>query len=141
MDKSNEYRKLIEAIELEDLHVLGLRSSRAVDLTWPLKVQEEFDPGTATQVDGKIRVESTFRLEARCGEAPEPSIQIEALWLVTYSLAQEYEGPVPEEVLGDFVRRNVPVNLLPQIRSVVMTVTSQMGLPPLVLKTYKIILG
>lgn len=139
----NAYKDLVRAVELEELFIVDFRSTRRVDIDFPLRFATEFSIGEPVLSERAIAVEATLDFSADARHVPNntadnPSVQIKISWQVVYSFADKDPRDIDEKLVQEFVQRNVPLNVWPYARAVVTTATAQMGLPPLVLETFKV---
>lgn len=133
-----DYRRLIEAVDLEDLYVLDFNSSRRITLEFPLQLKHELTIGHPDISKTEISVNATLTLDATEKSVDEADVNIEVTWRLVYSFTDLNPLELEEELVLRFINTNVPLNVWPYARSAVTAATAQMGLPPLVLETYKV---
>lgn len=140
---TDAYKDLVKAVELEELFIVDLHSTRRVDVDFPLRLISDFSIGEPELLDSAIVVEATLDLSADARDVPsetldDPMVQIKMTWRVVYSLTDKNPREIEAKLVQEFVKRNVPLNVWPYARAAVTSATAQMGLPPLVLETYKV---
>ncbi|MGF7399141.1 protein-export chaperone SecB [Thermoanaerobacterium thermosaccharolyticum] len=64
-------------------------------------------------------------------------LEINAEFIATYHL--ENASNIDKELIDKFVKINLPLNVWPYGRELISSMTVRMGLPPLILSTYKIV--
>lgn len=134
------YAAFIEAVELKELHVFNVESSRKQEqVDWPLQVETKFEPGEPSVVDGKLMAYPKFTFNATPKNAEEPAVTMELVWRLAYVLEGKTVDDFEDAIVQAFFERNIPINVWPHARLMVTLLTAQMGLPPFVLETYKII--
>ena len=120
---TNEYRKLIESIDLSGISLINLSQRCEVELSPPFRVEHTF----AVPQDGidlnKLTAEAHFGLKAIPSDSDEehPHISIEMVWLARYEFKANEECEYTTETLNEFFQRNVPINIWPYIRETVLT--------------------
>ena len=140
INETNLYRELIESVNIGKISLLGLDMFRTEDLRVPLRVKHDLSiPDDEISVE-ELAAKVLFTLEASAKEAEDPQISVKMAWLVKFELN---EGVTVDEFGDDLIRqfltRNIPINVWPYIRETVSSLTGKMGLPPLLIPTLKII--
>lgn len=137
------YKEFVRAVELEELYLAEIQSRRKKDIEFPLRLGIKLDIGQPVLSRDRLSVEATFKLVAdsrdrTTEQSDDPMFQMKMIWYVVYSFADKDPSDFATEIVKEFVKRNVPLNVWPYVRAAVTAATAQMGLPPLVLETYKV---
>lgn len=140
----NEYRKLIEAVELAEMYFTDLQAWRDSSIDGQLTARTQMDIRRDPVADGNhdIVARVTFLLQGFLHETKDTSkevVKIKLEWLVRYSYQKARDFHPSNDLVEEFVQRNVPVNVWPYIRYIVSMLTIQMCLPPLILPMWKML--
>lgn len=139
MEEQLTYDDLIEAVELNQLHVADIVCKRITDeIHWPLKVDISFSPGEPTIVEGAVVAYPVFEFRAMSEKTDEDTVVIRLVWRLVYTMTDRKVEEFDEGLIRAFFERNIPINVWPQARMMVTFLTSEMGLPPYVLQALKI---
>jgi len=138
------YKELVRAVELAELYVTEFRSSRQADIEFPLRFSTALRLDEPVFAPRALIVEPVFQLSAgkddvQAADATSALVEIKIVWRVVYSFGDKDPRDFDEALVHEFVRRNVPLNVWPYARAAVTAATAQMGLPPLVIETYKVL--
>lgn len=141
---TEEYNKLVRAVELKAIVLTDLSHHRELNLRPPLQIKYEFSVGLESFSEKEFVASAEFSLDAfpkneekQKEEKPTPGLSIRLTYHLIYVLSQAELEP-SEELIREFLDRNVPINVWPFIRETVATLTAKMGLSPLILPTLKI---
>lgn len=142
---TEEYSKLVQSVELKEMALVDLNHHRELNLHSPLDVKHTFRVALASFSDSQFTARADFSLDAvpkgtetQHDEELTPDVSIKLTYYLIYVVSPgEFKPTV--ELVREFVDRNVPVNVWPFIRETVAALTAKMGLPPLILRTLKII--
>jgi len=142
---SEDYRKLVELVQLEQLALTELQHRRVEsELRVPLTVSTEFRVEPVTVEPGRLVARAYFDFRAKT-VAPEdgdeePQVEIRMVWRVQYALQNPGDVELDIQVLGpEFLERNVPINVWPFIRETLASLTAKMGAPPYLLPALRIV--
>lgn len=138
MDVENGYRKLVEDVDLSELALVDLAHHRDIQITRPLAVTHKLETRLETISAEKIVAIAEFDLRARPEHGERDQVSIRMTWLLVYSLSLSGGFEPDEDLVKQFLERNVPINLWPYVRETVATLTARMGLVPLLLPILKI---
>ncbi|HJV47027.1 MAG TPA: protein-export chaperone SecB [Bacillota bacterium] len=137
--KTDQYSKVIDSIELEDIKLRRMSCS-----TYDYKEGNQLNVNVAAdfeleKLDSEyLRATANFTVNVHNQANEEFSLfTIDCSFLLEYKLKTEL-AEIDKDVIQQFVERNVPVNSWPYAREFISSMTVRMGLPPLVIGTYKI---
>lgn len=134
----DEYRELIDQIELSEIALLHLKQHREDEVEFPLRANHTLDVRDKEITNRNIRAKVDFTFQAFHKDSDHAVIEIHMTWRVSYKIDDE-AFTVSEEVGKEFLERNIPLNLWPYIRETVGTLTGKMGFAPLLLPTLKLV--
>ncbi|WP_034763710.1 hypothetical protein [Rossellomorea vietnamensis] len=141
---SNTYDKLIEAVELENIFVRSVNSERFPEGDFKGNIQT--DIGISQRIEfyteNKFVALANFNVNAFDElETDKRLMEIDCNFILEYTLDTEVLKEVGseelEKALNIFINRNVPVNAWPYGREFISQMTTRMGLPALIIGTYK----
>lgn len=143
---SKQYASFIRAVELQTVTL----ATASVRREWSKPeiphafVELDVKPRTMEVQDDFFRIRVTFLVSTRTSEMKDsdPVFTLKFSLDLTYSVASlDMHAANPKqkkEVLAYFIRRNVPMNVWPYAREFISSMTVRMGLPALVIATYKV---
>lgn len=146
-----QYAKLVQAVELVDIALMELRHRRSEGRLRPSVVHTEVKIQRGQAASSRVSANVEFDLRAVPQESDEsdqagaqsPDLEIHMRWRLEYVLdeAKLPQPELPDELVNEFLQRNVPINVWPYIREAVASLTSRMGtdVTPLLLPTLKIV--
>lgn len=129
---AQEYSKLLKRIEIKDCYLKRLQSfcsSRKIGGRAAFNFNE--DVGQFSVVEESASVEVKYSLEVNSDDLNV--LQLNADFVLAYSV----EGELPEAFFVIFRSYTVPLQSFPYIRELAHSLTSRMGLPPLILPLRK----
>lgn len=135
---------LIEAVELDSIILRQVNSERFFNEDFQGDIQTEI--GVAKRLEAKTSEEFLssvhFKIKAfDHSEEEKVLFNIECNFLLQYRLNEKLLNGLDNEEIGEaielFVERNVPLNAWPYGREFISQMTTRMGLPSLVIGTYK----
>lgn len=148
------YARFIKDIELESVLLESVEAKRDWEkFLQPNNLNVYFEPmiGPTWKVrDQSLEVLASLVVRAVTDSEPEgasesdPALFIRTGFLLVYvyngegNLSDYVSAPGNEEILKAFVDKNVPVNAWPYFREMIASLTTRMGLPPLIVPTYKV---
>lgn len=138
-EQKDSYKNFIQNVELEEIFLQGLKAKRFeiiptgsanVNISTHFALSER-------QTDGIIAL-AQFKVEINNSEEGQTTpFFIHADFILRYSFPKGLE--VADEVIKQFINRNVPLNSWPYARELISSITTRMGLPPLVIGTLKLL--
>ena len=141
MGSPDPYRELVQAVEAVEVYLLHSTAKRTSQIAWPLQVEtdckleepvEREGPRVAAPVSARVTGRPGSKTGASDGEQPaDPHFSMEMTWRVVYTLSRDLT--VADEIVRQFLQRNVVLNVWPYIREYVSSVTARMNLPVLYL--------
>lgn len=153
---SNEkYEQLIRSIELHKIELQSLECRQNRDFT--AEKRNNIDIGIKTNVietkykGFELGVQTEFEVIAFNNHTDEQRDidevnEGDTLFKIKFILYLGYELDLKtvedvlteyEEEIEQFVEKNVPINAWPYVRETVSSITTRMGLPPLIIPTFK----
>lgn len=141
------YNQLIQAVELDNIYIQSSNSQRFT----PAAVQSNFLNANVKMTqrlefykDDFFATSATFEVNAVEDKNPDNHIfSIQFTFIIEYKLInfpeRYYNTPLIKEALDIFVENNVPLNVWPYGREFIAQMTTRMGLPQLLIGTYKYI--
>lgn len=135
MDRER-YSRFIEGLDLRQIYLLSLSCSRQVDLEgerWLVDLTPEFQIVDSDKSE-EIMVEA--RLRANAHHQKEQMVVVDATFMLIYHSASETK--FDDEIKEVFLKNNPPLNVWPYAREVISSMTTRMGLPPLIIEPYKV---
>jgi hypothetical protein len=130
-----EYRKILEALELDTLYLSELSSKfREEFLSQSLKLEID-EKESFVQENNILKVVYTFKLTAKDDSMEEPGITLHARYTVRYQVTKEVQ--VTKEFMKVFSDLTIGMLLWTYFRELVNNMVYRMGMPPLVLPLKK----
>ncbi len=130
-----EYRKILEALELDTLYLSELSSKfREEFLSQSLKLEID-EKESFVQENNILKVVYTFKLTAKDDAMEEPGITLQARYIVRYQITKEVQ--VTKEFMKVFSDLTIGMLLWTYFRELVNNMVYRMGMPPLVLPLKK----
>ncbi len=130
-----EYGNFIDGIELTKVYLSDakVRRIRTPTLDTPLSFGQEVGKNKFNNVEGGFT--STFNLHVTLLEDgnDKPFGDINVTYTAEYNSAKKMTKDI-FEIFGSY---NLPLNLYPYVREYVHTTTNRMGMPTLILPTFK----
>lgn len=130
-----EYREFIQGIELTRVYLSDARVKRlrTPNLESKLSFGQSYGKRKFTNIDGGFH--ATFNLQITLIEEGDekPIGEIN----VTYAGEYRSEKKITKKIFEIFEELNLPLNLYPYVREYVHTTTNRMGMPALILPTFK----
>jgi preprotein translocase subunit SecB len=140
------YNKLIEAIELENIFLRNLNSERFPSSGFNGDIQTEVSVAQRMEfkTNNNIVTSVQFDVDAFDELNKENKLfSIQSIFILEYRLENVDEDLLNSDefaqAIEDFIRINVPLNAWPYGRELISQMTTRMGLPQLVIGTYKYI--
>jgi preprotein translocase subunit SecB len=143
---SNTYIKLIEAVELDKIFISSVNSERYPNTEFKDNIK------TVVRVSQKLEFKSEDKFIALTNfnvnahdefDENKQLFKIDCNFLLEYRITQDLKNTIGEpelsQAIEEFIKRNVPINAWPYGREFISQMTTRMGLPPLVIGTYKYI--
>ncbi|MFD1067614.1 protein-export chaperone SecB [Oceanobacillus locisalsi] len=158
-EDQNQYKKLIEAIELNEIELLSLNCNQNKD--FPHEKRENLSLAlknniVTTAIEGmELHVQIEFGVIAYDEKNTETSANSEdkeniheenILFRIDFSLMLNYVFDLEnvediafvfDKEIDTFVNNNVPINAWPYARETISSITTRMGFPALIIPTYK----
>ncbi|NLX29587.1 MAG: hypothetical protein GXY59_11515 [Bacteroidales bacterium] len=130
-----EYRKILEALELDTLYLFELNSKfREEFLSQSLKLDID-EKESFIQENNILKVIYTFKLTAKDDSMEEAGITLQAKYTVRYQVKKEVQ--VTKEFMNVFSELSIGMLLWTYFRELVNNMVYRMGMPPLVLPLKK----
>jgi len=139
--EKDRYIEFIKNIEIDDVFLSELETKRLLE--------EKVEPATKIQFNTSIvnmskeQLVVAFSLKIctdNKNENPEPFFTCNATFIAKYKFTNKIgmEGSLEKEIVDEFVRRNVPINVWPYCRELVASTSMKMSLPAFVLPIVKV---
>ena len=135
-----EYNDFVRSLELLDMYIEELHFKRKgeipEDRQIPIKVTLKSTKNAYREIEEKtyeISHHVLFELEYMKNNAGRKFFEMK----VTYKLVYKSKVKLTDEVFKLFVKKNVPVNVIPFLRETVCNCMYRAGLPPLLLPLAK----
>lgn len=130
------YSKFIEGIDLQQIYLVSLNCNRLVELegdSWHVDLRPGFRVVDSDKSD-EITVEA--RIQASAYHKKEQMVVVDATFMLIYHSASEIN--FDDEIKEIFLKSNPPLNIWPYAREIISSMTTRMGLPPLIIEPYKV---
>lgn len=134
---TDEYNKLVKAIEINQLYLLNFSFRRERKIPGKLEIQMTPKFELVSFDQGSILTLANFHLIMQTEVEHIFFAEIKGQYVVSYRLHDE-NASFGEDIIKEFVKRNLPVNIWPYIRETISDATVRMGLPPLFINTLKV---
>ncbi|TYP52398.1 protein-export chaperone SecB [Thermosediminibacter litoriperuensis] len=133
-----KYNSFVKHVELNKIVLYKLDSQFNYELLGREsgQVLVDFKPSfnLKRKEENKFLAEARFSVSVKVEESNEELIKINASFLLFYSLKEKCD----DDILEEFIKRNVPLNAWPYGRELISSMTSRMGLPALNIGLYKV---
>lgn len=133
-----KYNNFVKNVELNKIVLYKLDSYFNYELLEKELGQAlvDFKPSFSLKykAEAKFIAEAQFSVSVKVQETSEELIKIDASFLLFYILKEK----CADDVLEEFIKRNVPLNAWPYGREIISSITSRMGLPALNIGLYKV---
>lgn len=127
-----EYREILDGIQLENLFVKALKSQVDHTLFSEGMTISIRDKASYSNVEDGFTVEHKYTLASK-NEEKKTAIKIEC----TYVLAFSSENDISDEFFEIYKDISLPLNVWPFFRELVHSITTRMNIPPLTLPLLK----
>lgn len=129
------YNQFISSLQLTNIELSGVNavSARSDLKNITLRVESKFSITCPVKTDIDFTVEATLSLKFYAKDDAELGD-----FNCVYRLAYTSEVALTDEIFEQFSRRNVPLNVWPFIRELVMNITQRFGWSGFVLPPYKV---
>lgn len=135
---TNLYRGLVESVELKEITIMEMSLRRSSRVPSPIEIETDFEVETSAIRKAELVARALFNLKAKSKGKVKPLMRIDLEYRVVYRVADLDSTALNEDLINEFLKRNVPINVWPYIRENVMTLTGKMGLTPLILPVLKL---
>jgi len=135
------YSELIKHVELEDIQLINLncRKYNVEELKRSITIEIRTKNEVESFTEQQLLINVSFKVIGHEADKDENRLfEIDFTFTLKYSLLENNEK-FNEEVIDLFVKNNVPLNVWPYARELISSITVRMGLPALVIGTYKIL--
>lgn len=130
-----EYRKILEGIELLDISMVEAKVNVNKDQTQPgeLQINIKDDKEYKLQENGVVDIRQRYELDARKLKSKSRYLQIAATFLVRLRSKEEFTA----DFYDIYKEVSLPLNTWPFFREYLHSNTARMGIPPLTLPLLK----
>lgn len=144
MTQSPELQQLIKTVQIEKVRLLQCTAQTRINAkqVTPSELLIRHGAKLIQGIDENGRFLVEARVEVRLvpnapdvGETPEPSVMAQFLHELTYFVPRE--SSFTNEVLTEFARLNGVFNVWPYWRQQFQSLTSEMGLPPVIFPVFR----
>lgn len=130
-----EYRNLLDALELDTLYLIELSSKFNEDVNSPSLKLDTNEKHSFLQEGSILKIIYSYKLMAIDESTNDPAIVISTKYTVRYNLTKDVS--ISKDFMSVFSELTLGMLLWPYFREMVSNVISRMGLPPLVLPLKK----
>ncbi|CAN5493092.1 hypothetical protein BH24DEI1_BH24DEI1_09510 [soil metagenome] len=130
-----EYREFLQGLELKQVYLSAakIKRSRTPDFEAPLRYGHGFGKSKYGQLEDGFSASFTFHAVLLEEDIEQPFGEID----VTFTAEYSSERKMTKKIFEVFEELNLPLNLYPYVREYVHAATSRMGMPSLILPTFK----
>lgn len=140
------YNKLIQAVELDNIFLRAVNSERFPSSGFKGEIQTEISMEQRLEFRTENRIVTSVQFDVDAFDEfnkENKLFMVQTIFILEYRLENIEEEEINSvefnQAIEDFVRINVPVNAWPYGRELIGQMTTRMGLPQLVIGTYKYI--
>ncbi|GEM_PF-2041960 len=145
LDYRNQYVEFIKNVEIDDIFLLELKTKRMLEDIVGLTTDTNIKVNTSIVGRSKEQLAVALSLDICANlkkeENQEPCFTCNATFIAKYKFINriELDDSVEKEIIDEFVRRNVPINVWPYCRELVASTSLKMSLPAFILPIVKVI--
>lgn len=135
---NNEYADFIKKIDIEEIFVskLNIWRHEQADQVEKVEVLVESSFKTYHMEEDKLVCTPEVNVNGINSDDKSKIFSLECQITIEYSIDNEL---FKEEFMDRFSKTNVPLNVWPYVRELVSSATMRMGMPPLLLKAFKVV--